>query len=160
MKLLVDGHNLIGKMPDIDLADEDDEARLVSRLRQFAMRTHHKITVIFDGGLPGGPSPELSGSGVTVIFAPAGQQADPLIIRRIRQIHDRSAWKVISSDQAILSAAGRYRQRVQRSEELAAELAEITLPGDESQDPRSSTLSEDEVEAWLSEFSNRRTPSV
>ena len=159
MKLLVDGHNLIGKMPDIDLADEDDEARLVSRLRQFAMRTGHKITVIFDGGLPGGPSVELSGSGVTVIFAPTGHQADPLIIKRIRQMRDRSAWRVVSSDQAILSAAGRYKQRVQHSEELAAELAEFASP-DDPVDPRLNAPSEDEVEAWLSEFSSRRTPSA
>ena len=67
----------------------------MSRLRLLAARKGYQITVIFDGGLPGGPSRELSGGGVRVIFAPAGQPADPLIIKRIRQMRDRTAWLVV-----------------------------------------------------------------
>src|SRR5262245_8805655 len=38
MHLLVDGHNLIGQMPGLSLADPDDEAQLVLLLRGYAMR--------------------------------------------------------------------------------------------------------------------------
>ncbi len=40
MPLLIDGHNLIdaGVFEDISLADEDDEAKLVARLRAWKSR--------------------------------------------------------------------------------------------------------------------------
>jgi hypothetical protein len=36
MPFLIDGHNLIGALPDLDLDDPDDEARLVERLQRLA----------------------------------------------------------------------------------------------------------------------------
>ena len=33
MPLLIDGHNLIGQIPELSLADEDDEGKLVMLLR-------------------------------------------------------------------------------------------------------------------------------
>lgn len=156
MRLLIDGHNLIGQMPDISLSDPDDEAKLVTRLRRYAARTGHRLTVIFDAGLPGGPSGELSGGKVQVVFAPTGRQADPLIIGRIRQVRDRSAWLVISSDQEIRDAAARHRVRTQRSEEFAAELISVqSPPAIGAADPRQVPPTEEEVEAWLREFGRR-----
>ena len=38
MPFLIDGHNLIGRMPGISLDDPDDEARLVAQLRAFCAR--------------------------------------------------------------------------------------------------------------------------
>jgi len=35
MPLLIDGHNLIGQIPDISLSDPDDEAKLVLLLRRY-----------------------------------------------------------------------------------------------------------------------------
>lgn len=154
MRLLVDGHNLIGKIPDIDLEDEQDEAKLVSRLRRFAARTGNKLTVLFDGGLPGGASPELSGASVQVIFAPAGQIADPLIINRIRGIRDRDAWMVVSSDWSILDAATQQGVRVQHSEEFAITLAKA-LKGPKPADLRQTPPSEKDVDEWLEVFSKR-----
>ena len=152
MRLLIDGHNLIGQMPGIDLGDPDDEAQLVGRLRRYVARTGHKLTVIFDGGLPAGLSRELSGGGVQVIFAPAGRPADLLIINRIRRVQDRQGCLVISSDRAILDVATRHRLRVGRSEEFAAELsASPSSPA--APDPREIPPSEAEVDAWLREFS-------
>jgi len=154
MRILIDGHNLIGQMPDISLADPDDEAQLVARLRQYAGRAGRTLTVIFDGGLPGGPSRELSSGRVQGIFASGGRPADPLIIQRIRQIRDRGAWLVVSSDREILQAAARCHVRAQRSEEFAAELsAPPPLPA--APDPRQVPPSKTEVDAWLREFTGR-----
>jgi len=155
MKVIVDGHNLIGKLADISLADPNDEAQLVILLRQYAARTGRKLTVVFDGGLPGGPSRKLSGGGVRVVFASSGRQADPLIINRIRRIRDLEAWLVVSSDRAILRAAARYKVRAQRSEDFAAELEEAPRPPPAAPDPRLIPPSKDEVDAWLREFTGR-----
>ncbi len=153
MRLLLDGHNLIGRMADIHLSDPDDEEQLVVRLREYAARTGNQVIVFFDGGLPGGPAPELSSRSVQVVFAPAGRPADPLIIRRIRQAQDPGRWLVVSSDREILAAAGRRRVRVLRSEEFAAELAPPSSPA--KPDPRQIPPSDAEVEAWLREFTQQ-----
>lgn len=151
MKYLIDGHNLIGKLEGISLSDPDDEAALMSRLRRYAARTGDHLTVFFDGGLPGGPSRDLSSGRVKVIFAPAGQPADPLIIQRIRRIQDRQGIVIISSDRAILEAAARHRVLAQKSEAFAAQL-ETSPPAERPPDPRQVPPSGKEVEAWLQEF--------
>jgi predicted RNA-binding protein with PIN domain len=154
MKLIIDGHNLIGQMSDLSLEEPDDEGLLVGRLRRYAARTGNTVTVVFDGGLPGGPSRELSGGGVQVVFAPAGRSADPLIIKRIRKVRDRQAWLIVSSDREIVGAAERRGLRVRRSEEFAAELSAVPAPTPPP-DPREIPPSQAEVDAWLREFTKR-----
>src|SRR5258708_12507510 len=80
--LLIDGHNLIGQLEDLSLDDPYDEAKLTMAIRRYCMRSRSKATLIFDNGLPGGVSKQLSNSDVTVIFAPSATQADTLLMRR------------------------------------------------------------------------------
>ncbi len=57
MSFIIDGHNLIGVMPDINLADPDDEHRLLARLRAYRARSGGpSLIVFFDSGAspPGG----------------------------------------------------------------------------------------------------------
>ena len=155
MRLLVDGHNLIGRMPDLALSDQDDEAQLVSRLRRYAFRTGNHVVVVFDGGRPGAAQSVRPGEGVHVLFAPAGETADQQIIRRIRRIRDKTAWCVVSTDRAILAEAAWAGVPARRSEEMATELAALpSAPG--ATDPRQSALTRSEVEAWMAEFSRAR----
>jgi len=84
MHYLIDGHNLIARVPGLSLADPDDEAKLVQLLKRWAAAdTRRKVTVIFDKGLPGGEAKHLSGGGVRALFAPDNRSADALLIRRI-----------------------------------------------------------------------------
>ena len=87
MPLLIDGHNVIGSgvLENISLEDENDEERFVARLRIWRSNYRGKMTVIFDRGIVGGTSRELSGGGVDVIFARNPQEADDLIRRRIEK---------------------------------------------------------------------------
>lgn len=148
MPLLVDGHNLIGRLPDLHLDDPDDEAKLVLRLRTFVSRTRKRATVVFDRGLPGGPSRALSGGGVQVIFAPTGRSADGILRKRIRRARDPRGLTVVTSDGAIIATARARGARVIRAEAFAEQLtAPPKLAGED--DVR---LSPDEVEAWLSVF--------
>jgi len=50
MEWLIDGHNVIGQMPDIGLDDPDDEQKLLWRLRRYRARTGRRIVVVFDPG--------------------------------------------------------------------------------------------------------------
>ena len=87
MALLIDGHNVIGSglLEGISLQDENDEELFVSRLRVWRSSYKGTVTVIFDRGIVGGASRELSGGGVEVIFARNPQEADDLIRRRIHR---------------------------------------------------------------------------
>jgi predicted RNA-binding protein with PIN domain len=156
MHFLIDGHNLIARMPDIDLADPDDEAKLVARLKRWASaESKRKVTVIFDAGLPGGVDRGLSNSSVSVIFAPTGVTADALLIKRIDKLRDAGAYAVVTSDQAIISVARRRKIRVLRSEEFVGVLAEERRPARPS--PRATAdadpqLSPNELAEWLELF--------
>ncbi|MBX3064272.1 MAG: NYN domain-containing protein [Anaerolineae bacterium] len=120
---LVDGHNLIGQLQDLSLDDPQDEAKLTVAIRRFCMRHRVKTTVIFDNGVIGGTSRELSNSDVTVIFASPGQQADTLLMRRARE-HGTIKGKyddmvLVTSDRRILRLAFAYGIDTMASEEFA-----------------------------------------
>lgn len=152
--VLIDGHNLIGRMPDLRLDDPDDEARLAARLRTYCARTRRRATVVFDHGLPGGRSRALSGGGLEVVFAPIGRSADSVLCERIRQARDPRELIVVTSDQAIAAVARTRGARVLRSEEFAARLNTRR----ETADREKPHPSPDETKAWLCEFEARSKP--
>ena len=123
MPLLIDGHNLIARMPDIDLADADDEAELVRRLRQYCRRQRRRATVVFDAGLPGGRDPGLSGACVEVVFASIHSDADAVLRQRIHQAPDPRGLLVVSSDRAVQDAARRRGARIVPAEDMVKELS-------------------------------------
>ena len=161
MPLLIDGHNLIGSgaIADISLADEDDEAKLVARLRVWRSKVKDSLTVIFDHGITGGRSIGLSGAGVNVVFARNPQDADELIRRRLR-----SASKgliLVSNDAELRRDAAAAEVEVWRSDEFvqrmqattrkkgaSAEATAVQEAGAESH----VNLSEREVDQWMRLF--------
>jgi len=152
MSLLIDGHNLIGRgrLPDLRLDDPDDEAKLVARLRTYCARTGKRVTVVFDHGLPGGLSRELSGGGVKVVFASTGRTADGILRERVRRARDPRGLTVVTSDREVVAAAQARGARVMRSEEFAAQLS--TPRGVEVEEKKKENLSAEEVEEWLRVF--------
>lgn len=149
MPVLIDGHNLIGRLPDLHLDDPDDEAKLVVRLRTYCARTGKRVTVVFDYGLPGGRS-ELSGGGVEVVFAPVGRTADSILRERVRQARDPLGLTVVTSDRQVIAAVQARGARVMRSEEFSAQLQAPRLRAVEGK--QDVQLSAEEVEKWLRLF--------
>ncbi len=157
MHYIIDGHNLIAKIPDIDLNDPNDEVELILRLKSWAAASpKRKVTLYFDGGLPGGIEQRLSTSDIKVIFAPEGTTADSLIIKRIRKIPNPPEYTLVTSDQQIIAAAQKRRLPHLRSEAFAAKIGQdkqkrITSPSPPSgtDDPK---ISDSEVSEWLALF--------
>lgn len=147
MPYLIDGHNLIGALPDINIDDPDDEAKLVIKLKGFVARKRTQCTVIFDHGLPGGAS-RMSSRSVTVIFASAQHSnADALLKRRIGKIRDVGGWTVVSSDRDVADYARRRRLRQMTAQEFVRELQRPAAPaeaGDEDEKPAPSQADVDE----------------
>lgn len=166
MQYLIDGHNLIAQMADINLDEPDDEARLILRLRSWtAAGQKRRAIVFFDRGLPGGKSRELSSGWVRAIFAGDKKTADDLLISRVRQARNPGEITLVSSDREVIAAAKAKRMAFIRSEVFARMLAEREQP--EAQAIRAEPpepeplLSTSEVDEWLALFATAepKTPA-
>jgi uncharacterized protein len=163
MIYLIDGHNLIGKMPDISLADPDDEEQLALRLCQWAAENKSRqVIVIYDRGVLSGLARRLSNQQVKVFFAPPRTTADALLIKRINEVRNPQQYRLISSDRKIIDAAKVRGMRFWRSEqfmemmrppESSAETAPSTKPKparpSQKEEPK---LSQEDVAEWLELF--------
>jgi uncharacterized protein len=125
MPYLIDGHNVIGQMPGLSLEDPDDEAKLILIVRRWCSQERRKVTLIFDGGLPGGKS-SLSSSDVSVVFASDRHTTgDDLLLNRIRDEKNPNGLIVVTSDQRIVKAAKLRRMTVLSSQEFGQTLAKV-----------------------------------
>ncbi|MGC9394322.1 MAG: NYN domain-containing protein [Anaerolineae bacterium] len=157
MPFLIDGHNVIAALPDIDLEDPDDEAQLVVKLRAWTGRERRKAIVIFDGGIPGGPSRVLSSSEVRVVFAARHYStADRIIKERLSHLPDAPNWTVVSSDHEVLDNA-----RMTGAKTLSAQaFVERLNRSFEVEKEKPEGASAAEVEMWLEVFETPESPQV
>jgi predicted RNA-binding protein with PIN domain len=154
MPYLIDGHNVIGQMPGLSLADPDDEAKLAALVRRWCARENRKAVLIFDGGLPGGPS-SLSNGDVAVIFASERHNTgDDLLLNRIRDEKNPTGLIVVSSDQRIVTAAKGRRMAVVPAREFGRALAGIPQAGKTA--AKEQGLGGDEVAEWEKLFSTKK----
>jgi hypothetical protein len=135
MSLIIDGHNLIGVLPDIHLHQPDDEARLLARLRAY--RAHsggRSLIVFFDSGpsaaptghpaLPDGAQmPTQSSPGVQVRYAAPGQTADDAIVAYLRERAQPGQYAVVTNDQGLSWRARDAGASVLSASAFAAKLA-------------------------------------
>ena len=159
MHYLIDGHNLIAKLPDISLEDPYDEAKLVLQLRSWvAAGRNRRITVIFDGGLPGGAWRQLSNARLKAIFASENNTADALLRKRVFQVKDTGAFTLVSSDREVLSAAQSRRMPYMTAEQFAQRMADFRQRHKKAETEAvaksefDQTLSSEEVAEWLQMF--------
>ena len=98
MPYLIDGHNLIPKIPGMNLGDIDDEIQLVKKLQEFCRQRRKKVEVFFDSAPPGGIRTQKFGR-VTAFFITQGSTADTAIRSRLQKL-GRAAknWTVVTSD--------------------------------------------------------------
>jgi len=159
MKWLIDGHNLIGQMPNLRLDDPNDEEKLFRHLQQYRARTGHAITVVFDSGGGYRPGTTKKWGGITVQFAPPGKTADQIIIRRVQKVKNPQALRVVTSDRAVQQAAKQAGIRVVSSAEFSQQLRPGAGDAPPENDPGSQAkinLSADEVDEWLNLFNGDR----
>jgi uncharacterized protein len=104
MHLIVDGYNVIRQSPRLQLLDAMDlqagREALLELLAHYRRRSHHQITVVFDGWQHG----DLKESrdryqGILVIYSRRGERADEVMKRLLIQERERSL--VVTSDREI-----------------------------------------------------------
>jgi predicted RNA-binding protein with PIN domain len=151
--ILIDGHNLIGRLTTISLEDQDDEEKLVRTLMSYRARTGKRITVVFDAGATYALPEIRRRGGLEVVFASRGSNADRVIARRMQRSRNPQEWLVVTSDQELARTVARLGARVRSADDFAAELsAPDDTPDDEWKDDAPSP---EEVDAWLALFGER-----
>jgi uncharacterized protein len=138
MAYIIDGHNLIGVLPDIHLADPDDEARLLERLRAYRTRATHAgpMIVFFDAGPRAKEiaSPLLASSArreappsrlvVEARFAAPGQTADDAIVAFLRGACGQPGqYAVVTDDQELARRVRALGASTIRASDFAKRLA-------------------------------------
>lgn len=156
MKLsyLIDGHNLIPRVPGLDLSDPDDEMQLIERLQQFCLHKRKKVTVFFDQAPPGMSGSRVFGQ-VRVEFVRQGQTADQAIVSRLEKLGRRAIqYTVVSSDQWVAQNARSLRSQVLSAEQFARQLQELPQQDGAAAETSKPEASSDpaEVQKWLDLF--------
>ena len=162
MHWLIDGHNLIGQMPDLRLSDPNDEEKLLEYLRRYRARTGHRLTVVFDAGQTFQPAQTKKQGGITVKFVSYGQTADQIIRKRLRKVSNPQGMMVVTSDREIQQAARQAGVRVVTAQEFGQQLNQLSSGNKSEEDENNQTdlhLSADEVEEWLAIFEQRTDDS-
>ena len=154
---LIDGHNLIGFVPDIALDDPNDEALLVQKLISFTARTKKQCVVVFDYGLPGGTS-RMSTRSVQVVFASQRSNADKVMIARIGKIKDPLNWTIVTSDREVKAIARGRNMSVLTSEEFAALMESPPEPVIDVGESAHLNITAEEVDEWLKVFGDFEPP--
>ena len=126
MTILIDGHNLIGRIPGLRLDDPDDEEKLLIRLRAYRARTGKSLVVYFDPGISYQSPARKSKGGISIRQAGSGRHADELLLRDLRRHRNPRELTVVTSDRAIQRIARQYQARVIDATAFATELESAT----------------------------------
>lgn len=157
MSILIDGHNLIPKIPGLRLEDPQDEPKLILVLQEYCRQRGKALEVYFDQAPPGQAGTRKFGM-VTAHFVRRGRTADQAIQERLVRLGRQAAnYTVVSSDRQVQAAAHSARAKVLSAEEFSAEIfaaSERATPPEAEKPP--GELSESEVEAWLEVFQPKR----
>ena len=152
MPFIIDGHNLIPKIPGLNLSEIDDEMRLVEMLQEYCRLTRKQVEVFFDNAPPGQPRARNFGS-VIARFVRSEQTADLAIRDKLRRLGGEARnWTVVSSDHQVQAAARAARAAVIPSETFSRQMKEILDSSPKTSEVADKGLSNDEVDDWMKIF--------
>jgi predicted RNA-binding protein with PIN domain len=147
MSYIIDGHNLIPKIPGLSLDQLDDEARLIQLLINFCQKKRARVVVFFDKAATGHQGQTHHGA-VSVIFVSDLRKADDAIHDYlITHRKETRNFTVVSSDRQVQRDASSLHARVLSTEAFADLLADsLILSGKSGGEP--TPLTPDEVAEW------------
>jgi predicted RNA-binding protein with PIN domain len=148
MPFLIDGHNLIPKIPGLSLAQPDKEDALIRLLQNWCAAWRKTAEVYFDKAPPGQAGSRKFGA-VTARYVPASHSADSAIGARLARLAGAArGWVVVSSDRQVQAEARSAGARALPAETFAAQLLAAPPASPAAETP----LSPQEVDEWLALF--------
>jgi predicted RNA-binding protein with PIN domain len=159
MNYMIDGHNLISKIPGLSLSMPDDEEQLINRLSRSMEGKSGRIEVYFDGA-PVGEARTQSYGRVRAHFVPADSTADEAIQAHLAKLGKSAhSWVVVTSDRSVQAAAHEVHASVISSEEFAQRLLDglqdNKVDADRAPDQ---TLTQTELDEWMAIFKGPKKP--
>ena len=155
MPYLIDGSNLIGHIPTLDLSDPKSKHRLVAQIKIFQEAKRTKIILVFDGP----PDPDFfgekfRGKEFSIVWPDLDESADTVLKQWIERQTDLRHFYVVSSDREIKSYARVNGAKVFTSKEFHNLLKRTLKEHKESKamNKEDVTLSPLEVDHWLEIF--------
>jgi predicted RNA-binding protein with PIN domain len=159
MNYIIDGHNLISKIPGLSLSMLDDEQRLIELLILYCHPGKHKVEVYFDGA-PIGQAGVINHGRVRAHFVYQRSSADDAIHKRLRFLgKSAKTWVVVSSDRSVQAATREAHAQVLNADAFAS-LLQTSLETRGSNPPPNAdkSLSEAEVREWEAIFKGESKP--
>lgn len=155
MPYLIDGHNLIPKVPGLSLHSMDDEVQLIQRLQAFCRVSGKQVDVYFDNAPAGQARTQRYGQ-VKAHFIRAGRTADAAIVARLRSL-GRAAqnWSVVTSDRQVAASARAAHAQVIPSDLFAGYLTAAQFDDGDGGSPETApdvSLSAGEIDEWMDLF--------
>jgi uncharacterized protein len=155
-KLIIDGHNLIPKMPGIHLKDLDDEVHLLEILQEYCRLARRGAELFFDGA-PDPKSDNRKNGLVHVHFIKIGYSADDAIIQFVQQhAKEKANMLVVSSDHRIQNQALAVGCEIMSSDSFARSVIAMLNSEPAVQQRKDKPLSASEVDEWMQFFEERK----
>ncbi|TET06039.1 hypothetical protein E3J79_03200 [Candidatus Dependentiae bacterium] len=109
MVILIDGYNVLKQIYDGKMISEQQRLSFINQLALYKrLRSHKKITIVFDGGLFSWPSQEKI-RGINVVYAGVSRTADEYIYSFIQEHKAKTAnMLLVSSDLQLCKSASDY----------------------------------------------------
>jgi hypothetical protein len=158
MPYLIDGHNLIPKIPGLNLQALDDEEQLIKLLQEYCRRQRKQVEVFFDNAPPGGVRARNFGL-VIARFVRQGSTADQAIRERLTRLGRLARnWTVVSSDLAVQSAARAVQARPMPSEAFTRLLVSaLDAQAVDQGENIEAGVDKEELDGWLELFGGQDT---
>jgi predicted RNA-binding protein with PIN domain len=151
MPYIIDGNNLIGAIPVIDIRDPDAREKLTHLLSRYQKAKGNRITVVYDGPPPPGAPPEVHMGALVVIYAGPESDADTRIKSFIRQSRNPGAWTVVSSDKQVYSYCKWAGAQAMRVMPFFSDMKRAIETGGGAVDDFKG-MSEEDVQDWMNFF--------
>ena len=153
MPYIIDGHNLIPKIPGLNLGEMDVELSLIKMLQDYCRKHEVRIEVFFDKASQGHAGTRKHGR-VIANFIRQGSSADTAIRTRLRNA-GRSSRNIIvvTSDREVAAASREMGAKVISSEVfLNKHLQDKALLDDDFDKEIDPSIDPEEVNQWLDLF--------
>lgn len=122
MPYLIDGNNLIGAAPDLDLRDPRSRDGLILKLLAFQRATRKRIRLVFDGPADGEPAILAVNDKFTIHHPSPGESADDVLEAMMVRGVDRRQTVVVSSDRGLRDFARARGLQTRTALEFAREV--------------------------------------
>lgn len=151
MPYLIDGNNLIGAIPVIDIRDPEAREKMTGLLAKYQRVKNNSIEVVYDGPPPAGTRPVTYIGPLKVSYAGPESDADTLIKKIVKESRSPSSIIVVSSDKQVYSYCKWAGAQVIKVMAFYSDLKKtLESNGQEMQNP--SSLSQEELNDWMQYF--------